>query len=67
MTPTDPATCDPFVVASVQRFSVTNGNTTGSLTRWQVGGGAGLVPYSGVDVHPTYPNHDLLLAARSTT
>ena len=56
--PTDPAApgnCDP-AAGFVQRFSVANGSTTGYLTRWSVGGGAGLVPYSGIDVHPYYPN-----------
>jgi hypothetical protein len=35
---------------------VWNGNNTGTITRWFVGGGAGLVPYSGIDVHPTSTN-----------
>ena len=50
----DPLTCltvgqeGPFVV---QRFNV-NGNGSGTVTRWVVGGGAGSVQYSGIDVHP---------------
>jgi hypothetical protein len=56
--PTDPEAlnnCDP-TKSVVQRFSVGNGNTAGYLTQWKVGGGAGLVPYSGIDVNPCYPN-----------
>jgi hypothetical protein len=53
-TPTNPASC-AALGGSVQRFTV-NGSTTGTVTRWAVGGGAGLVQYSGIDVHPTYSN-----------
>lgn len=54
-TPTDPAGCSA-AGGVVQRFSVVGWNTAGTVTRWLVGGGAGLVPYSGIDVHPAYPN-----------
>ncbi len=52
---TAPGLCDP-TAAVVQRFSVVNGSPSASITRWLVGGGAGTIPYSGIDVHPATTN-----------